>query len=643
MSTSGRTRVLFFALVMLVSMAACGSKSPSTTATSRAMFSNIPLGSGTDPEPGTDGKPRPSPNGHYESIVVANGLTYIGSDNGTLYALGAKDGTVRWQDKVGATTYVYAVVNGVVYVSADTMVYAFNASNGTLLWRYRADKFISDVLVVNGVIYVNTSADSNSPILYALKAADGSLLWRYSYMSVSPGLLEIMDGTVYVSSELEGQGNPELAQTIYAFRASDAHMLWHTRLESTDGRVGGTTVANGVVYITTVHGAIYALRADTGSKLWHVAQPIGQDFSTVFVPPTVVDGVVCVGDMQGISAYRASDGTRLWQYKRNNFAPFIAQPVVTDGAVYFGSPSGFVAALRVTDGGVLWQHQATGVFRPLIAANGLVINVTGPVYALRASDGAELWQRDVEGTGESSPGGQPEVVGEGVVYIGSQDGSVQAIQASDGKLLWQYMIQEQVVTTPPVYAAYVTFAAPTSYQQALLIVTDLGLKTFADCHFSWTQEDEKDQYPSSHALVVAAMVNSAPLWLDRLKVTPGVKDVQAWGPHSCPLQRENEGIRRLSSGQVGTFVRVTFAGTTQYDMALDAVNALGFRLADPCYEQARAQGTKPSWHSMGQADAFGKTHMFLLATTFYNAIGWMSQLRAVPGVVKIEAAFKMDC
>jgi len=35
---------------------------------------------------------------------------------------------------------------------------------------------------------------------------------------------------------------------------------------------------------------------------------------------------------------------------------------------------------------------------------------------------------------------------------------------------------------PPFYGAYVNFTAPTSYQQALVIETDLGLKTFAHCH-----------------------------------------------------------------------------------------------------------------------------------------------------------------
>ncbi len=85
--------------------------------------------------------------------------------------------------------------------------------------------------------------------------------------------------------------------------------------------------------------------------------------------------------------------------------PFREQPVVADGVVYSGDTTGLVVALRATDGTLLWQHRATGVFTSLTVADGLVISDTGPVYALRASDGSELWQRAAEGTGESSPGG----------------------------------------------------------------------------------------------------------------------------------------------------------------------------------------------------------------------------------------------
>ena len=225
-----------------------------------------------------------------------------------------------------------------------------------------------------------------------------------------------------------------------------------------------------------------------------------------------------------------------WQYSWANPAPFASQPVLADGVIYAGSMGGQIVALRASDGTLLWQqHQQAGI-EPLVVSDGLVINDTGPVFALRASDGALVWQSAVSPSGEGTPAGKPETVSAGTVYIGGDDGNVTALQASSGKSLWRYAIQELPVQSPPVYLAAVTFASTVSYQQALQIVTNLGLKTFVECHPTWVAGDEQDSFPESHMLAVAATVNSAPLWMGRLKQTPGVTDAQSIdGPHSCPL------------------------------------------------------------------------------------------------------------
>jgi outer membrane protein assembly factor BamB len=79
---------------------------------------------------GSGNQPGPKSQGHSESIVVANGLAYIGSDNGTLYALGARDGIVHWQRQLGATVLVFSSVNNIVYATVEKSVYAINAITG---------------------------------------------------------------------------------------------------------------------------------------------------------------------------------------------------------------------------------------------------------------------------------------------------------------------------------------------------------------------------------------------------------------------------------------------------------------------------------------------------------------------------------
>ncbi len=635
-------------LLLLFCMTACGTNPPATsppaTPTS-SQFSAVPQGKGMDPEPGTSGKPAPLPNGHNESISISNGVAYVGSDNGSLYALDTNNGTGRWSYKIGTPVWVYSVFDGVVYATGNTGLYALNAGSGKLLWRYQGNKELSQVIVVDGTVYTSTSADNNASTLVALRAADGSMLWSYTVSTVTPSMMGVIGGIVYVSESSEG---PEGLSSgfIYALQASDGHVLWKAQPGSNTGLAdGGVVASNDLVYFATSQGNIYALHTDTGSVAWHAIQSPLLGMPPNAPTPVLANGLLYVASTMGLFAYNAGNGSLAWQYKEPSpGGPVLVAPVVVSGVIYFGGQRGTILALRASDGRVLWQHSAAGIANPLTVNDDLVISYTGPVEALRASNGSLLWQQNVVGASEGSDAAGPETVGGSVVLVGGDTGVVQAIRVSDGKLLWHYAIQELPVQSPPVSSAYISFTSSTSYQQALETVTSLGLKTFADCQFgTWVSSDNRALFVSNHEMTVLATVNSAPLWFDRLKATSGVQMVQPGGPQSCPLMRPGNGPAFLPASQANTYVQVTFTNTVQYAAALDAVNSLGFRLAAPCYEQARAQGSKPTWKAQDQSSTFNQSHTLILATTGANAVTWQSQLKAVNGVVKVVAPFQATC
>lgn len=67
--------------------------------------------------------------------------------------------------------------NGVVYIgSSDGYLYAFNATNGSLVWQYQTGGPIaSSPRIIDGVVYVG----SNDGSVYALWFNDATLIWRY--------------------------------------------------------------------------------------------------------------------------------------------------------------------------------------------------------------------------------------------------------------------------------------------------------------------------------------------------------------------------------------------------------------------------------------------------------------------------------
>ncbi len=85
-------------------------------------------------------------------------------------------------------------------------------------------------------------------------------------------------------------------------------------------------MANGVVYVSSYDGNLYALNASTGAQLWSNPAP-------VFSSPAVANGVVYIATENGnMFALNASTGAQLWTYLAGDVSP-----VVVNGTLYVGS------------------------------------------------------------------------------------------------------------------------------------------------------------------------------------------------------------------------------------------------------------------------------------------------------------------
>jgi outer membrane protein assembly factor BamB len=159
---------------------------------------------------------------------VAGGTVYIGSDNGTVYALDAVTGSLRWA-------------------------------------RTTADSVDSSPAVAGGTVYVYGVDGNDDGTVYALDAATGHLRWAYTTVGVpgsiggcctTLGAMETSPaatgGTVYDGSD-DG--------TVYALDAATGHLRW---TYTSVGAIGSSPAATGgTVYVGSVDGAVYALDART--------------------------------------------------------------------------------------------------------------------------------------------------------------------------------------------------------------------------------------------------------------------------------------------------------------------------------------------------------------------------------------------
>jgi outer membrane protein assembly factor BamB len=189
------------------------------------------------------------------SPLVANGLVYIGDQDGYVYAFDARTGRPRWSFNTGAPIKASpTLAYGRIYIGNYAgAFFALDARSGRLVWRQAGyGNFYSTASVSAGRVYVG-SLDEN---VYALSARTGERLWTFgtrSYVYASPA---VWRGLVLVGSYDGG---------FYALRAEDGSLRWIYRTGASIS--GAASVIGGVVYFSTLAHKTYALAAGGGRLL----------------------------------------------------------------------------------------------------------------------------------------------------------------------------------------------------------------------------------------------------------------------------------------------------------------------------------------------------------------------------------------
>jgi outer membrane protein assembly factor BamB len=357
---------------------------------------------------------------------------------------------LAWQAELGELVFSSspAVVNGVVYIgSSDGTLWAYSADGcgaslcTTPLWQsVSLAQIVDSPTVAGGVVYVGsqTSFDSNDGLLNAFDAHGCGApvcapLWQglagnESILDSSPA---VGNGFVYVGA-FDGK--------LYAFAANGcgAPICKPVWTGATRGTIESSpTVGAGVVYIGSDDGKLYAFAAaGCGSS---ICEPLwsGDLGSAAFSStPALSDGVVYIGSAHALSAFDA-DGcgvptcAPLWQaVDENEF--FGGSPAIANERVYIGLESEVAVYAAGGCGAAvcdpLWLMLGGG-FQAAIESSPTVAN--GVVYAGRNTGEVLAWSSEPCGsfvcdniwrgmTGDPIVNSSPTVFN-GRLYIGSAD------------------------------------------------------------------------------------------------------------------------------------------------------------------------------------------------------------------------------
>ena len=383
--------------------------------------------------------------------AVVGGRVFVGSDEGTVYALDAATGCTHWtfRAKSGARTamsvgpYASGGTTGVAVFFGDGLAnaYAVDATTGRQIWTRRVDdhpsaRITGSPTLHDGRLYVAVAGLGE-------EAQGGRAQYECCTFRGSVSALDASTGAVvwktYVLPELQSRGKNK--QGVPQWGPAGAG-IWAAPT---------VDVKRGAIYVSTGNGyaepaqptmnAVVALDLATGAIRWSHQTTAG-DIWTMGCQPTNPDNPNCPATLGPDMDFSAS--------------PVLATSSAGRDLIVVPQKSGMAYALDPeARGALVWQYRAGegsglgGVWgaavegdRVFVAANGLLSPSPGGMNAVRLDTGERLWYTPPpprlcgDARGCLAAQGAAVTAIPGAVLSGSHDGGLRAFSAEDGVIIW---------------------------------------------------------------------------------------------------------------------------------------------------------------------------------------------------------------
>jgi outer membrane protein assembly factor BamB len=333
--------------------------------------------------------------------TVVDGVLYADSTDGKLAAFDATSGKTLWSKSSrthgwfgwGDKKRKDATYAGGPAVSGDLLavgtldghVYGVNAKDGSPRWEAELDSEVLASPVVDGDLVVVRTEDGR---VYGLDAATGKRNWVYDQGTVpllslrGNGSLLLANGVVFFGSD-DGK--------LVALRADNGTKLWEQKFSNGEGRTeierlndadGAILLDGSTLYGAAYHGNLMAVDGPSGRPLW--SHPFST-YTSLALSGNVIFGV---NDQSQVWAFDKGTGTDIWKNDALKYR-WLSGPAVQGNYVVVGDREGYVHWLQTGDGALAARerlsHKAIRA-QPLVVGDTVyVVDVEGDIAAYRLS------------------------------------------------------------------------------------------------------------------------------------------------------------------------------------------------------------------------------------------------------------------
>ncbi len=275
--------------------------------------------------------------------AVAGDLLVVGTLDGHVYGMGAKDGSPRWEAELNSEVVAAPAISGdlVIARTQDGRVYGLDAATGKRRWVYDQGSVPAlslrgnaAPLAANGVVFIG----SDDGKLVALRQDNGDKLWEQKLAN--------------------GEGRTDIE-----------------RLDDADGAI---VLDGSTLYGAAYHGNLTAIDGPSGRPLW--SHPFST-YTALAVSGNAVYGV----DDQGVAwAFDRSGGADMWKNDKLKYR-WLTGPAVQGNYVVVADAYGYVHWLQSGDGALAARVRLS---KKAIQAQPLVVGDTVYVEDVKGHIGA---------------------------------------------------------------------------------------------------------------------------------------------------------------------------------------------------------------------------------------------------------------
>ncbi len=394
--------------------------------------------------------------GSVSAPVLTNGMLYIGSRDGSVYALNPENGEVIWRfdsgtddtrgphviqaqgDRFedlmeavsGSLTHPIVKRNdieGTPVIKDNTLFigsrnhrfFAIDPDTGTLKWAVDLGLAVrSTALVTDNLVLVFGSGIGGDPdVIFALGTDDGATVWTtigrgsasYPYLS---------GGTLYFTllNDVKRGSGENLTYSLHAVDVKTGKSLYETELTGNRPQVFGSSdviyvsdfVKKGKVpnarnngYYEQRTAKTYAIEAGTGELLWTLGggevdlnmTPFHTEVDLYMAPILTIDSRrIYSSTRHGLTALDRSTGERRW-FTEGKFSPY--NRIVNQYLFVRGDPTrkdNHLYAIDPASGEIVWRYKGKNMFFTLTDDERVYLSTEQSLVSLDRLTGKRVWK-----------------------------------------------------------------------------------------------------------------------------------------------------------------------------------------------------------------------------------------------------------